>query len=69
MDSAIKYIRQTIEAISIEKGSTIEDVKAEFLQYLDTPEAFDTFFKYPYSQLPECAKRVRMQTLIFALLF
>jgi len=69
MDPVIKYIRQTIEAISIETGSTIEDIKAEFLQYLDTPEAFDTFFKYPYSQLPECAKRVRMQILISALFF
>ena len=69
MNSAIKYIRQTIEAISIEKGLTIEDVKAEFLQHLDTPEAFDNFFIYPYSQLPECGKRVRVQTLISALLF
>jgi len=69
MDSAIKYIRQTIETISIEKGSTIEEVKAEFLQYLDTPEAFDAFFKYPYSQLPECAKKIRVQILISALLF
>lgn len=69
MDSAVKYIRQTIEAISMETGSTIEDVKAEFLKYLDTPEAFDTFFKFPYSQLPECAKRVRMQILIAALLY
>jgi hypothetical protein len=69
MDPTIKYIRKTIEAISIERGSTIEDVKAEFLQYLDTPEAFDNFFKYPYSQLPECGKRVRVQLLISALLF
>jgi hypothetical protein len=69
MSSAIKYIRQTIEATSIEKGLSIEDVKAEFLQYLDTPGAFDIFFIYPYSQLPECAKRVRVQTLIAALLF
>ena len=69
MDSVIKYIRQTIESISIETGSTIEDVKADFLQYLDTPEAFDAFFKFPYSQLPECGKRVRVQTLISALLF
>jgi len=69
MDPVIKYIRQTIEAISIETGSTIEDVKAEFLQYLDTPEAFDNFFIYPYSQLPECGKRVRVQILISALLF
>jgi len=69
MDSAIKYIRQAIEAISIEQGLTIEDVKAEFLKYLDTPEAFDTFFKFPYSQLPECGKRVRMRLLIASLLF
>lgn len=69
MNSAIKHIRQAIEAISIEKDSTIEEVKAEFLRYLDTPEAFDAFFKYPYSQLPDCAKRVRVQTLISALLF
>jgi hypothetical protein len=69
MNSAIKYIRQTIEALSIETGLTIEDTKAEFLQYLDTPEEFDNFFIYPYSQLPECAKRVRVQTLISALLF
>ena len=69
MNAAIKYIRQTLEAISIETGSTIEDVKAEFLQYLNTPEAFDNFFKYPYSQLPECGKRRRVQILIFALLF
>ena len=69
MDAAIKYIRQTLEAISIETDSTIEDVKAEFLQYLDTPKVFDNFFKYPYSQLPECGKRVRVQTLISALLF
>ncbi len=69
MDPAIKYIRQTIEAVSIETGSTIEDVTAEFLQHLDTPEAFDNFFMYPYSQLPECGKRVRVQILISALLF
>ncbi len=69
MNSAIKYIRQTIEDLSIETGLTIEDAKAEFLQYLDTPEEFDNFFIYPYSQLPECAKRVRVRTLISALLF
>lgn len=69
MDSAIEHIRQTIEVISTETGLSIEDVKAEFLQYLDTPEAFDTFFKISYSQLPGCAKKIRMKILISALLF
>lgn len=69
MDSAIKHIRQAIETLSIETGTTIEEVKAEFLKYLDTPEAFDTFFQFPYSQLPECAKRVRIRILISALIF
>jgi hypothetical protein len=67
MDLIINDIRQALEDISKETGSTIEKVKAEFQQHIDNLEVFDPFFEIPFSDISESSKTMREQIIINAL--
>ena len=67
MDLIINDIRQALEDISKETGSTIDEVRNEFLQQLDNLEVFDHFFEIPFSDISEASKILREQIVINAL--
>ena len=67
MDLIINDIRQALEDISKETGSTIEKVKAEFQQHIDNLEVFDPFFEIPFSDISETSKEIREQIIVSAL--
>jgi hypothetical protein len=67
MDLIINDIRQAFEDISRETGSSIEEVRNEFLQHIDNLEVFDPFFEVPFSDISETSKTIREQIVINAL--
>jgi len=67
MDLIINDIRQALEDISKETGSTTEEVRDEFLQQLNNLEVFDPFFEIPFSNISEPSKKMREQIIVNAL--
>lgn len=67
MDS-VSEIKQILIEISTETGKCIDEVKAEFVQRLDTPEVFDIFFPAPFARISDDSKQERIKLLIETLL-
>lgn len=69
MESEINEIKKTFEAMSKNTGYPLEVIKADYLNEIDNLEVFDSFFEIPASQIPDSAKKIRVQIIINALLY
>lgn len=68
MKVGVPEIKQSFYEFCKSQGWEYSFAKESLLKHIDSPEIFDYFFEYPFSEISEYSKRDREKILIEVLL-